>query len=120
MLIFSAAVSLLAGYVNAEEGGVATAAVHGVRAPCTEWTNKLYRQQSTKSKMLSSKKIDLQKDFAADVYLSEALSQHTPPSPSHTLSVFIVVTGKGGGRVEPVRRLEGQQFTKLGRKYQHF
>ncbi len=24
-----------------------------------------------------------------------------------------------GGRVEPERRLEGQQFTKLGRKYQH-
>ncbi len=27
--------------------------------------------------------------------------------------------GRGGGRVEPERRLEGQQFTKLGRKYQH-
>jgi hypothetical protein len=25
----------------------------------------------------------------------------------------------GGGRVEPERRLDGQQFTKLGRKYQH-
>jgi hypothetical protein len=36
MLIFSAAVSRLAGYVNAEEGGVAPAAVHRVRAPCTE------------------------------------------------------------------------------------
>jgi hypothetical protein len=35
---------------------------------------------------------------------------------------FIVIhTGKGvrGGRVEPERRLEGQQFTKLGQKYQH-
>ncbi len=29
-------------------------------------------------------------------------------------------TGKGeGGRVEPERRSEGQQFTELGRKYQH-
>jgi hypothetical protein len=27
--------------------------------------------------------------------------------------------GLGGGRVEPERRLAGQQFTKLGRKYQH-
>jgi hypothetical protein len=26
--------------------------------------------------------------------------------------------GGGGGRVEPERRLEGQQFTKLSRKYQ--
>ncbi len=26
---------------------------------------------------------------------------------------------EGMGRVEPERRLEGQQFTKLGRKYQH-
>jgi hypothetical protein len=39
MLILSAAVSRLAGYVNAEEGGVAPAAVHRVRGPCTEWTN---------------------------------------------------------------------------------
>jgi hypothetical protein len=27
--------------------------------------------------------------------------------------------GKGGGGVERERRLEGQQITKLGRKYQH-
>jgi hypothetical protein len=26
--------------------------------------------------------------------------------------------GEGGGRVEPETRLEGQQFTKMGRKYQ--
>ena len=26
--------------------------------------------------------------------------------------------GKWGGRFEPERRSEGQQFTKLGRKYQ--
>jgi hypothetical protein len=29
------------------------------------------------------------------------------------------VAGGGRGRVEPERRLEGQQFTKLGQKYQH-
>ncbi len=39
MLILSATVSRLAGYVNAEEGGVAPAAVHRVRGPCTEWNN---------------------------------------------------------------------------------
>jgi hypothetical protein len=38
MLILSAAVSRLAGYVNSEEGGVAPAAVHGVRGPCAELT----------------------------------------------------------------------------------
>ncbi len=38
----------------------------------------------------------------------------------HTLSVFTVLWHReGGGRVEPERRLEGQQFTKLSRKYQH-
>jgi hypothetical protein len=32
----------------------------------------------------------------------------------------LIQTGKGGGEtVEPERTLEGQQFTKLGRKYQH-
>jgi hypothetical protein len=45
------------------------------------------------------------------------------PSPN-TLYTCIQDTyshrGKGGlGRVEPERRFEGQQFTKLGRKYQH-
>ncbi len=49
----------------------------------------------------------------------------TPP-PSHTVYCIriysiLIHTGKGGrgGRDEPERRLEGQQFTKLGRKYQH-
>ncbi len=35
---------------------------------------------------------------------------------------ILIHTGKrvgGGGRVEPERRLERQQFTKLGREYQH-
>ncbi len=52
----------------------------------------------------------------------------TPPPPpptthtTHCLYMLYFDTGKGGGgwRVEPERRLrvEGQQFTKLGRKYQ--
>ncbi len=49
-------------------------------------------------------------------------------APSHPqphapcLHILYFDTGKGGregGRVEPERRLECQQFTKLGRKYQH-
>jgi hypothetical protein len=46
-----------------------------------------------------------------------------PPPPTHCIRVYriIIHTRKGGrgGRVEPERRLEGQQVTKLGGKYQH-
>ncbi len=44
-----------------------------------------------------------------------------PPPPLQTVYVQVLIhTGKGGGgRVELERRLEGQQVTKLGRKYQH-
>ncbi len=68
--------------------------------------------------MSSSKEIDLQMDFAAGVYLSETQS----PIPPLTHSMCIQYTYshcEGGWRVEPERRLEGQQFTKLGGKYQH-
>jgi hypothetical protein len=54
------------------------------------------------------------RDFAAGVYLSEAPLTHCI-----VYTYFILIhTGKGvrGGRVEPERRLEGQQFTKLGKK----
>ena len=46
---------------------------------------------------------------------------HPHPFPSHTLSVYYFDFGNGGelGGGEPERRLEGQQLTKLGRKYQH-
>jgi hypothetical protein len=67
--------------------------------------------------MSSSKKIDLKKDFAAGVHLSEAQNP-TPPS-LHTVYVCTHTHSEGGGRVEPERRLEGQQFTKMGQKYQH-
>ncbi len=46
---------------------------------------------------------------------------HTPPL-TYCIRVYSILfhTGKGGGgRVQPERRLEGQQFTKLSRKYQH-
>jgi hypothetical protein len=48
-------------------------------------------------------------------------TQHPSP-PSHTLSVYTVLTmGRGGevGGGELERRVEEQYFTKLGRKYQH-
>jgi hypothetical protein len=62
-------------------------------------------------------------DFAAGVYLSEAQNQYPPP-PLNTLYVYTVNTylftqGRGGGRLEPERRGEGQQVTKLGRTHQH-
>ncbi len=42
------------------------------------------------------------------------------PTPPYTLYTCILCTSlhREEGRVEPERRLEGQQFTKLGRKYQ--
>jgi hypothetical protein len=63
-------------------------------------------------------KIDLLRDFVAGVYLSVA--QNPIPSLTHCIRVnsILIHTGKGRG-VEPERRLEGQQFTKLDRKYQH-
>jgi hypothetical protein len=64
--------------------------------------------------MSSSIKIDLYRDFAVDVYLSEA---QNPISPN-TLYACIqnAYSHREGGRVEPERR---QQFTKLGGKYHH-
>jgi hypothetical protein len=57
-------------------------------------------------------------DFAAGVYLSETQNPIHPP-PLHTIYLFTQGRGGGGGIVEPERRGEVQQFTKLGRKYQH-
>ncbi len=66
--------------------------------------------------MLSPKTNDLYRDFAAGVYLSEAQNPILPDL-IHCIRAFSILihTGKGG-RVEPERKLEGQQFTKLGRK----
>jgi hypothetical protein len=59
--------------------------------------------------MSSSKNIHLERDF---------LRPRTPyPSPlTHCIrvKVYLFTQGRGGGT-----RLEGQQFTKLARKYQH-
>jgi hypothetical protein len=75
--------------------------------------------------MSSSKKIDLLKDFA-QVFICLRPRTPYPPLP-YTLYTSIQYTfshtgkeGGGGGRVKPERRLEGQQFTKLGQKYQHY
>jgi hypothetical protein len=67
--------------------------------------------------MPSSKKIYMKRDFAAGVYLL----RHTLPYTLYTCIKYTYLHRKEGmrGRVEPVRRLEGQQFTKLDRKYQH-
>jgi hypothetical protein len=58
--------------------------------------------------MSSSKEIDL----AADVYLSEFQNPHTPIQ--YNYSHKEVREG-----IEPERRVDGHQFKKLGRKYQH-
>jgi hypothetical protein len=53
--------------------------------------NGLITYIDTKAKCRHLKKTDLKRDFAAGGYLSEDPSQHPPPSPSHTLSVYIVI-----------------------------
>ncbi len=60
--------------------------------------------------MSSSKNIDLKRDFAAGVYLSEAQNP-IPASPfTHCICIYFFTRGgEGGGRIEPERRLEGQQ-----------
>ncbi len=68
--------------------------------------------------MSASEKFGL--DFAAGVYLSEAKNPYqAPPPPVYVYTVYLFTQGRGeGGGVEPERRIDGQQFTKLGRKYQ--
>jgi hypothetical protein len=81
---------------------------------------KTHRRQCKKA---SSKKIGLLKDFAAGVYLSEAQNPIPPPPLTHCICVYSILLFTQGrrerGRVEPERRGKGQQFTKLGRKYQN-
>jgi hypothetical protein len=69
--------------------------------------------------MSSSTKIDPLRDNAAGVYMSE-VQNPTPPSLTNCIRVYSILIHSGKGRrVEPERMLEGQQFTKLVRKYQH-
>ncbi len=75
--------------------------------------------------MSSSKKKLTCKGTLWQVFI--CLKARTPyPSPPYTMYRCIQNTyshregGGIGGRVEPERRLEGQQFTKLARKYQSF
>ncbi len=56
--------------------------------------------------------------MSAGVYLSEA---QNPIPPLHTVyeyTVYLFTQGRGGW-VETEIRGEGEQFKKLGRKYQH-
>jgi hypothetical protein len=71
--------------------------------------------------MSSSKKMALYRDFAEFVYLSKAQSPISPLPLTHCIRVFNIRREGGGrgGRVGPKSRGEGQQFIKLGRKYQH-
>jgi hypothetical protein len=49
--------------------------------------------------MSSSKKIDLSRDFAAGVYLSEAQNPIPPPQTLYTVYQVLIHTGKGGGEL---------------------
>ncbi len=66
--------------------------------------------------MSSSKKIVLLRDFAAGVIVWGHLSYDPDPPPPYTLYTCILYTnsywkGGEGARIEPEKRLEGQQFT---------
>jgi hypothetical protein len=55
----------------------------------------------------------------ACVYLSEAQNPIPFPHLTHCIRVYCILIHthrEGGGGREPERRLEGQQFTKLGQK----
>jgi hypothetical protein len=72
--------------------------------------------------MSSSKKKLTSKGTLRQVFI--CLRPRPPyPKPLHTeyvYTVYLFAQERGeGGRVEPERRLEGQQCTKLDRKYQH-
>jgi hypothetical protein len=71
--------------------------------------------------MSSSKKLTCKGDFAAGVYLSEAQNPIPLPLHMHCILVFSILNlfTKGESVDELERRGEGQQLTKLGRKYQH-
>ncbi len=75
-----------------------------------------YRHQS---KMSSSNKLTC-KGALQQVFI--CLRPRTPSPPTHCIRVYNILIqyshreGEAGGRVEPERRLEWQQFTKLGRK----
>jgi hypothetical protein len=81
----------------------------------------LLRNKRSKCKQRSKwhKRLFKERDFAADVYLSEAQNPIPPPPPKHYTCIQnlkTVTPGGGGGGVEPER---GQQVTKLGWKHQH-
>ncbi len=82
-------------------------------------------QQTFKKKDVVISKNCPVKGLAAGVYLSGSLEAQKPISPPPPLTHCILVhiqhahSHNEGGRVEPERRGEGQQFTKLSRKYQH-
>jgi hypothetical protein len=90
----------------------------GFKKKFSAWKDKTHRRQC---KMSSSKELTC-KVTLRQVFI--CLRPRTPGHPPLTHCIRVhsihIHTGRGeGGRVEPVRRLQGQQFTKLGWKYQH-
>ncbi len=69
--------------------------------------------------MSSSNKIHLSRDFPTGVYLSEARDPIPPLHAVYVCSIHVFIYKGKGWRGGGERRLEVQQFTKLGRKYQH-
>jgi hypothetical protein len=81
--------------------------------------NQMFLRSYTKAMQnVVIKKNVLQMDFAAGVYPSEAQNAISPLYILYTCiqNTYSHREWREGVRVEPESRLEGQQFTKLGRK----
>jgi hypothetical protein len=70
-------------YISVEIKFLIAHTVNTYTVPIRQWTNELYRNQS---KLLSSKKIAMKRDFAAGVYMSEA---RNPIHPPYTLYMYV-------------------------------
>jgi hypothetical protein len=77
---------------------------------CLGWSSNLVGSYLVRYRVVNSCRI----------WFSTGLNIPHPLPALQCLFLLNFDTGKWkGGRVEPERRLEGQQFTKLGRKYLH-
>jgi hypothetical protein len=60
----------------------------------------------------------IKRDFAAVFICLRPITPNPLAHCTDSTVQYLFTQGRGGGgRVEPERRLEGQQFTKLGRKH---
>ena len=99
--------------------------LYTVYSPLGRLSSQKVKTHRRQCKMTSSNNLTWKWTLRPDVYLS-ADQNPIPPPPSHTVHVYTVYLftqgreGRGeGGELNQRERQRGQQFTKLGLKYQH-